>query len=523
MQSISVQPDVRQSKKKCTLLIPSAVIALLIVLGCLSLPAQAGYYQMISQTGGTFQMVPGPPSPINYANSTQGYGSGGGEGGSVTCSGTITTVFQWQSSGPSDTPPQNVIVKETCSASWGGYGIQLPAGACNNGLGDADVDMGPMPNAPGPPMVSTSHISTGTHYRVVQGQATLTFTCTPSANSADQVYAYCNVWYSVAPTAVIVNLQGVTDNGSRNILIGQGITANLDTGAYHQTTWTWTISGDPFAGFQLGPGNQTGHAIELAPGALTQASVSYFYRSIGTPGVQPPQGETSNAQTVTCISTVTDPNNANAPPIQVTGSTSVNVYQPFHDITISLGALDVYLHVDGTIWFQAAGNGILGITWQGHVITPAMFIQEQGVGSWNYTQLIRPDISYVANGVSHNDPNNGKKGLDGTFPYAGPYMADNSLGKAGDSPGKQVNDTMSRIDYNLNAWTWMLYRPPSFDSVSPTTWVPLHEVDWSVGGSATHDADGWHKNVFGNGIIVNDRGPMSVLPDWTQIITAIPF
>jgi hypothetical protein len=238
--------------------------------------------------------------------------------------------------------------------------------------------------------------------------------------------------------------------------------------------------------------------------------------------VKPSKDAAHNAQTVTCTATIANLN-PNLPSFQVTVSTTINVYQPAHTFTPTTpGALRIYVNDDGSTWFQAKGNQIPGIQYTGTITTPPIFVQGQNIGSWNYTQLVRPTDSYTANGTLHTDPNNAHKGLDGSFPYAGPYIADGSDGVSKDSPGKQVNTTMSRIDFKLEAWTWMLYTPPAHDSNSPTTQVAIHELDWTVKGYAIYDAVNlWQYDVAGNGFTLDVDRPTSVLPDWIELITTL--
>ena len=60
--------------------------------------------------------------------------------------------------------------------------------------------------------------------------------------------------------------------------------------------------------------SNTGEAKELDPAALTQATVPYFYRSIGNKGAVPSMDEFSQAQTVTCTATITNLN-PDLPPV----------------------------------------------------------------------------------------------------------------------------------------------------------------------------------------------------------------
>jgi hypothetical protein len=138
--------------------------------------ANAGNYQRRTKDPTTGQIIKNPSGgelksnqiEAPYANETYGGGYGGGigqaeTGTGATCSGTITTIYDWVPSripnpdpsaltdedptkdsvpDPLDLPPDVVIAKETCTASYESevYGpTGTPDGACANGLGFTEV------------------------------------------------------------------------------------------------------------------------------------------------------------------------------------------------------------------------------------------------------------------------------------------------------------------------------------------------------------------------------------------------
>ena len=91
-------------------------------------------------------------------------------------------------------------------------------------------------------------------------------------------------------------------------------------------------------------------------------------------------------------------------------------------------------------------------------------------------------------------------------------------------------DGTSRLDFKLVAQTWMLYMPPSYKGTEPATFVPLHELDWTLDAYATFDvltglftAHSTDPVNVPTGITVSDKGPTSVLPDWVRLILANPY
>lgn len=292
----------------------------------------------------------------------------------------------------------------------------------------------------------------------------------------------------------------------------------------------------------MGAGSATGHSVELAPAALTQVSVPYFYRSIGNKGAQPPMGQSSQAQTVTCTATITNLN-PNLAAVQVTISTNVTVYQPAHQFSAVTGTMQVRDN-------PSFGNGIInqrgkwlipydtpqdyGITWTGSATTPALFAYPSTEhffpnGSWRLAQIITVDLTTIPLHGVQSEYLVGP-GLDEQFPYHSVYPSDGTLVVDGDAPGVGLDATKYFSVYENNAFnTFMLYSPP--DSGTGTTWVPLHKMDWSIQAAAQYDAglgawvpsSAWVTPPFAwdgsyGTIQITNSAPTSVLPSWIRLL-----
>ena len=219
----------------------------------------------------------------------------------------------------------------------------------------------------------------------------------------------------------------------------------------------------------------------------------------------------------------------------MTVSRTINVWQPAHTFKYIKGFVAI-VAPNGVDAIGAAGDNVkstTGIEWNGTVTTPLLFRGPGSNGSLNYTQLITPHYSRTVNGVLHSYPLNNLQGLDGMFPYAGhTFVADGSVGSTGDGPYLVLDVNMmkaSRGDLKLEAQTWMLYQPPSYQGTAPTTFVPLHELDWTVDGYATYDPITMKYTATAtdpanlSGITVTYIRPTSVLPKWTRLIYRIDY
>lgn len=109
---------------------------------CLTVPvgARAGHYEAAAYSSANGKVTLTPPipgSPFPYAAGQYGWGGGTGGGGAVSCTGSITATFNWvpdPSDPDGDVPPANVIVRETCTATWKAYNVgPPPTGVCGKG------------------------------------------------------------------------------------------------------------------------------------------------------------------------------------------------------------------------------------------------------------------------------------------------------------------------------------------------------------------------------------------------------
>jgi hypothetical protein len=181
----------------------------------LSVFVQAGSYQLKTgngyknPSGGTIQYT---DVSLPYSGTNGSYGASAGDPSFVSCSGAITTVYEWVPAqitnpapgsqtdqdpdnntipDPLDTPPANIIVTEYCKATYS-YAYFIPdgsgSGSCDNGLGfDAITESGPLTiSTPGGSDgeggteeiigYAGSGVSEGTRYAKMAGSQTITLT-----------------------------------------------------------------------------------------------------------------------------------------------------------------------------------------------------------------------------------------------------------------------------------------------------------------------------------------------------------
>jgi len=413
-----------------------------------------------------------------------------------------------------DDPPASCIVAENTavSANWdtqetsGGYVAPSGTATVDSGLPEVYSD-----SSAG----DTSGSASKSGYRItVQSGASFSVSCAPTA------YAYtatgpaeANVMYVVFNTPVTVQLDGVTmSNGTQNIPIGQGIRCSLTAGDYTASTWSWAISGDPFAGFAVDENNPgSGHAQPITNEMLHLASVTYFYRSTGLNSMD----AGSKQWWVTCVATATD---GVGNPLQITGQAHVNVWQSAHTFVPDKDSVNVWPGPNQTQYLRAGHNGPRGVTWTASVTIPPLFGGGANSGKWIFNQIVTPSFSYTINGQETDSPDYGVTGLDSRFVYDGKWDADGGSHTSGDSPGiGPLTAGESGAAMNVIAQTWMLYQPPPGGAGLGTTWVPLHELGWTAKGQAINNNGTWIGKAVGDGIVLTDYGPVSVLPDWSHI------
>jgi hypothetical protein len=548
---LALRRPLRPTRRSSLYVVLAAVVYSL----CLPGPAAAGHYMMSAQYGGKVYVTPSiPPFPMDYTNGPNGYGGGYGGGGSVNCSGQITTVFTWVPNDPdNDPPPDNVVVTETCTASWSGYDVVPPTGSCNNGLGFDAVYLGPVPGVPSPPFYSASWSSSGTRYSVhpgedTPGSNTLTLHCNPSAEASSFIFASASVYYTSSVTPVLVNLAGVTvkqDDGSRHILIGQGCTASMSAGIFTLSNYSWNIpTGSTFKEYvahgQLTPPPDGSKAVVYY---LTQydlwepAPHFYWLTSISGGG-----SGVSRVETVTGTADAYDSQGRYAG--RVTASRQVTVWNPIFSCDVTTDNVWVFLDSSSQMRLQAGRlnfNGYpFGIAWTGAVKPPPpVFWSLQGLGKWAFIQLVKPERTITTtDSVVHTWSINDRWGLDGNYPLAPPqdnnihddstsgFYDDGLYDSWNDSPSEPLNDNRYNVHIGDESFmTYMVYCPA--DIGNGHQWVPLNAVDWSWSANVTRPANGWA--YFGGGtwpasaggsITVLYNGPVCGHPTWDEVMKA---
>ncbi len=444
---------------------------------------------------------PQSPHVYPYALTSSGFGggnaySGSSNGTTSVCTGKITATFTWQPAYAGQPPPQNVIVYESASASYGGTILPKPAGTCADGLGDALV-----PNTSGA-------TSSGTHYTVIAGAPTITRTVTPSANvNCNGGYSGASVSYSAAVYPVTLSLSGTTKDSSHqdNILIGQGCTGTLSAGPATLSGYHWDPGGDTFDKFVVAPDLSNGHVVLLYGDTWAQPNPLWHY-SKDTDG---------STTTVRCSATASINGTAIG---TVQGQRDVQVWAPYYMFKNMAGPVSVD-NIDGPLSLYAGGphTGNPGSgTWDppgmkdgGRVGTPDLF-KAAGPGIWQFVQLASPGRWYYQTSSGETTVDsfmyNGMQGLDNWYPYpsdpgdyTAPYPADSTNLSPGvtavptywieDSPGEPLQDKYSRVRIDESFDDYMMYEPPTAGLGSE--WVPLHLFQWKWQADITETGLGW--------------------------------
>jgi len=485
----------------------SVAAAPFILLLCFATPpCHAGHYDIPHYSGGQIAMYPGPPQPVPYSQGQNGWGSGGGAGGSIAstaCSGNITTTFAWVSYGEGDPPPAQVIIKETCSASWTSVTFGTPHGACSNGLGFPENDG---PGTPGPPgSTSTSGLSQGTRYKIVAGTDPLQIECEPNASSGGGIVTnLSSVWYTASATPVEVILTGgIGPNEAKRFLIGQLVTGTVATGGLTADGYDWCIGGGtPFKDYTASNTNGVFTALGIESGATC---TFHFSR----PG---------NA-TVTCTVHLTVP--AGAKPeggLLAAPSRNCGVDTPTFDIKQAIGSATFLPSNNPAASMQLSGASLdapggpysgAGMIWRGYVSVPDAYIVPCGFGAWGYAQIITPHITFVLNGENWGLTAawDGVARIDSGFTY----LHDDHSGAGAwfnepDSPGTGFAAGQTAVTMSMSFDTYMMFKPGGDGSC----YVPLRAFRWAWDADATRAGDGtWSFNS-------KHSGPITGLGDYPQ-------
>ncbi len=298
-------------------------------------------------------------------------GTASANSGTADVSGPITVQFTWVPDYPGDEPPLSVILTKEVSAQWRGQGQAPGTGSCANGLGDQPTGGTRPPN----PTWYGAQTSSGTHYKAEPGGNVITVTLSPTAHiegtgivgatsQEDKTGGgSCTVKVRVSISPVELTLAGSTrkDSGEYagdNILIGQGVTGILSAGAT-LTNHQWTIPGETFASFDIGPDQEWGHMVELSSDESSKPFPHWFWR------------EAADSLTVQCSATAT----INGIVIgQVAAKRKIMVWKPFHTLYDVVANLSSYNPDPLTATSVKAGDpGSPGVEATAAVGTPHLF------------------------------------------------------------------------------------------------------------------------------------------------------
>ena len=228
---------------------------------------------------------------------------------------------------------------------------------------------------------------------------------------------------------------------------------------------------------------------------------------------------------MTCTATVTPPAGQGSP-FTVTATQVVNVYVPTWTATGTGGSMYVNTYAANmngalTLW----GN----MTWNATVTTPQSPVAF-GTGSLQLVQLYSPDDDYYTDfipgpPIKHTDPNNGKTGLDTTYPYGMQYPSTAIVQEPapysnGDNPNFGVNPSIYSVTNDSSFQDYLMYQPPG-----SSQWVTLATFTWYAFGTATIPAAGWANYGPGPaGSIIPTATTQftmdNTLPSWTFPLSA---
>ena len=461
-------------------------VATLIGLVTLASAVLAGRYVQIQGSAGQYggQAISNIYNPDpSYKNGSEGYGGvagGSGRPGIATCSGAITTKFQWVGTTEDELPPEYVLVTEWCEAKYNcTSNPSAPSGSCDNGLGHPAVTQaGPVYGSGGTIVwYGASGTSRGTRYSIKNGADVITLSLSPSAEAnAPSGAMSAAVWYraSVSPIQIVFD-DGIGPQSFRRYLIGQVVTTHLESGGLSPSNFSWSVAGvDPF---KLWSADR--NATVYLPSVLGSGSSYTFH------------GRKPGPYTVNVTAHLDVPSGAlPSGGLDVQVARTCNAEKPYNSLTVTMGqptiSNDGILKLDGAHLPQYSGS--YGTLWLNQVTTPSEY---GSGGTWQFVQTIVPhrlirDTSYV----DHIWIFDRLHGLDVEYPYNFmTYPADGGEYYRGDQPAHGPADESKYIYSEVfdSFETYSLYSPPGTGSM----YVPLKGWPWYWKAQAYRIDDGY--------------------------------
>ncbi len=457
--------------------------------------AQQNYYS-VAYSGGSCLVTNGSPGgPYTLNNGSWG---NGGTGQTASCSGTITATFTWV--GP-DPAPAKAVVTQTCSSgAWAYTGSASSA----DGLGDSPV----VQTTSIPPYVSSN--SSGTHYSLVNGGASVSVQCSPSCSGSGSV-ASAGVGYSATCQPLSVSLTGpVRYEGALHVAVGQSVRASVSSPvAASGDEYSWAAPGEnPFANYQVSTSGGVFTPFALPP--TTSSSMSFYFGKAGTATVECLYYSFLLNATIDLTTQVTVDG-----PARTNYNESCGTMQL---LSIAGTTLTVWAPGGATptgfwLWGAVDENGHIWGCHEHDTLSDPAFLSE-GSGSWTYAQV---KGGYVTTDGARTD----FSGIDGTFPY--PHTAIYSAshleqGGFDDRPGADWTGVLSRylpltVDHDQEFQLFIFYKPPD-DAAGASVYVPKTRFNWNATGAcASADGIGWTQSDRSSGFHVTTDYPWP-FPIW---------
>ncbi len=417
--------------------------------------------------------------------------------GSVSCSGQIVATFTWMPSYDGDLPPSVVVVKETGGADWSG-----DSGACDDGLGHAA-------QPPAGPSVYHQD-SFGSRYFVQEDPGnSFTRPCNPTASAVKAQggpspwqTASAGVSYIAGVYYPSLTISGVIDPATdHRLLIGQRLTATVSLGGLPTgagDSYSWSVDkGAPFSDYTASDASAT-----YVPFGSQNAPVMVCYFAKPDTGIKV-QASVSLPTIGLAFSLAIDD-------IRTSNPTVWNRFQAIGTMQLLPNAQGpTELALDGAI--QTNPPDVHGVFFQTSLQAPPPFPPSTvgEIGTWNFTQLVKPTISGVNSaGQTILCDNYALEGLDKKFPYLGPFSAiENLTGIFSDRPAVQLagfNSMNARWDFKL----YVMYLAPG-----QSKFVPIQIIPWHCAGQTATGSPSWP--IWGISQAIGGVTKFPAHPTWT--------
>ncbi len=485
---------------------------LALTMGLLSSSVYAGSFTAPNNTSGvTFTGNPGSGTPTFAKGSVTG--TCGGGNGSVSISGSASTTYEWQSSGPGDSAPENVVVIESCTVttiarSFFGTGFVAPTGTSNNGMTGTWSNNAPIASSiiyaygPGfsvPIGIQQTSSSIGTRARIIVGTGDVVVSSTVSSNASagngtDSTFIDYKV-VGVYPATVSV-AGTITVGGLSKILPGQPAIGGLGVGgdgiSVKPGSYQWDITGDTFTDFVVSPDLVHGHverntdlnAINpqwrwtLPIQSVVACSATLKYQPIGFASAE--------------IGTVTASKIVEA--VTVASTQTITCYQPgqllFNPKPI-LTSKPV-AHSDATYIQYLA-------------LAPTDF-NYQGTGDVSIVQTLT-DTAYLVDDEPSQAVAGDDVALDVNYPYAH-HAANGAFGTAAvDAPAIGGHLDSIKLEIIFSAKDNVMYTPPNGKP------VPLKYGKWTHSSKAVKTNGTWNLQSSTT-IKISENQDLSIHPEW---------